>query len=85
MQLCIARKDSAGNVITPAACDPLKAKQFAILSYDFGSLRQPVVAYWFVAVILFGLSLLGLHWWEKDDRERKRLGLTPVPTSTSSE
>jgi hypothetical protein len=81
VQVCLARKDSAGNAVTPPECDPLKAKQHVILSYDFGSLRQPVVAYWFVSVILFGLSLLGLHWWEKDERERKRAALKPVPSS----
>ena len=48
-------------------CDPLEDKQYAILSYDFGSLRQPVVfQFWLPSVLLFGLSLLGLHWYELD-------------------
>jgi hypothetical protein len=30
--------------------------------------------------LLFGLSLLGLHWYEIDTRKRKRAQLAPVPT-----
>ena len=42
---------------TPAgaapACDPLQDKSFAILSYNFGSLRQPVVfQFWIPSVLL---------------------------------
>ena len=53
-------------------CDPLKPTHFAILSYDYGSVRKPVVFYWLFSLLFFGLSLLGLHWWEKDERARKR-------------
>ena len=62
-------------------CDPLADKEFAILSYNFGSLREPVVfQFWIPSVLLFGLSLLGLHWYETDARKRKRAQLAPVPT-----
>jgi hypothetical protein len=62
------------------ACDPLGDKEFAVLSFDYGSLRQPVVFQFFIpSVLLFGLSLLGLHWHEQDARKRKRT-LAPVPT-----
>jgi hypothetical protein len=81
VQICIAKKDATGNTVTPPTCDPLQSKQYVVLSYDFGSLRQPVVAYWFAAVILFGLSLLGLHWYETDERNRKKAALTPVKGS----
>ncbi len=61
-------------------CDPLQDKQYAILSYNFGSLREPVVfQFWIPSVLLFGLSLLGLHWYELDARRRKRASLAPVP------
>ena len=53
-------------------CDPLKPTHWAILSYDYGSVRKPVVFYWLFSLLFFGLSLLGLHWWEKDERARKR-------------
>ena len=65
-------------------CDPLADKQYAILSYNFGSLREPVVfQFWIPSVLLFGLSLLGLHWYEVDARKRKRAQLAPVPTPSS--
>jgi hypothetical protein len=74
---------------TPAGeaptCDPLQDKQFAVLQYDFGSLRQPVVfQFWIPSVLLFGLSLLALHWYETDQRNRKKAALAPVPTSAPS-
>jgi len=72
---------------TPAGaaptCDPLQNTQYAILTYNFGSLREPVVfQFWVPSVLLFGLSLLGLHWYELDVRERKRSATTPVPVPT---
>ncbi len=63
----------------PAQCDPLKDTRYAVLERDLGTLRQPVVLYWFMSVILFGLSLLGLYWWEKDERARAKAGLSSVP------
>jgi hypothetical protein len=80
VELCTAAKDDTGQVITPAKCDPLQPTHYVILKHDLGTLRQPVVLYFFMALGLFGLSLLGLHWYEMDMRERKRAGLTPVPT-----
>jgi hypothetical protein len=64
-------------------CDPLQDSKYAILTFDFGSLRQPVVfQFWLPSVLLFGLSLLGLHWYELDARRRKKAGLAPVPVPT---
>ena len=80
VEVCVAKKDDQGNAVVPPACDPLQATHYVILSYDFGSLRQPVVAYWFASVMLFGLSLLLLNWYEKDERKRKRATLAPVPS-----
>lgn len=66
-------------------CDPLADKQFAIMTYDFGSLRQPVIFQFMLpSVLLFGLSLLGLHWYELDARKRKREATAPVPVPTPS-
>src|SRR4029077_17184206 len=65
--------------------DPLGPKQYAILSYNFGSLREPVVfQFWIPSVLLFGLSLLGLHWHELDSRKRKRAALAPVPAPSGA-
>jgi len=63
-------------------CDPLVPRQFVVLERDLGSLRQPPFFYFISFSVLFGLFLLGLHWYELDQRERKARGLTPVPTST---
>ena len=66
-------------------CDPLVSKQWAILQFDYGSIRQPPWVYFGFSVLMFVLFLLGLHWYEKDAREREREGksrsLQPVPTS----
>jgi hypothetical protein len=83
VEFCPARLDATGAPVVPPMCDPLQDTQYAILAYDYGTLRQPVVAFWFMAVALFAISLLGLHWYEKDERERKRAALAPVPTPGS--
>ena len=80
VQICATAKNDAGEPLVPPRCDPLQPTEFVVLEHDLGSVRLPVVAYWFMSVILFALSLLGLHWYEKDERERKRRALAPVPT-----
>jgi hypothetical protein len=66
-------------------CDPLQDTSYAIMSYNYGSLREPVVfQFWIPSILLFGLSLLGLHWWELDQRKRKREANAPVPVPTPS-
>jgi hypothetical protein len=81
VQFCPTAPDTpAGEAPT---CDPLQDTQYAVLSFDFGSLRQPVVfQFWLPSVLLFGLSLLGLHWYELDARKRKRAAIAPVPVPT---
>ena len=81
VQICATAKNDAGEPLTPPRCDPLQSTKYVILLHDLGSVRMPVVAYFFMSVILFALSLLGLHWYEKDERERKRRALAPVPAS----
>jgi hypothetical protein len=78
-------KDPNAPIGGAPTCDPLGDKQYAVLAFDFGSLRQPVVFQFFIpSVLLFGLSLLGLHWHEQDARKRKReRALAPVPASGS--
>jgi hypothetical protein len=82
MEICLARKDATGTIVNGAngpVCDPLQPTHFVVLSYNYGSVRKPVVFYWLFSLLFFGLSLLGLHWWEQDERARKRAALTPVP------
>jgi hypothetical protein len=82
-QLCPTLKPTPPGAAP--VCDPLQDKSFAILSYNYGSLRQPVVfQFWIPSVLLFGLSLLGLHWYETDERKKKKAALAPVPTPTPS-
>ena len=83
VELCLARLDSTGSPVSGPngpVCDPLKPTHWAILTYNYGSVRKPVVFYWLFSLMFFGMSLLGLHWWEKDERARKReAAITPVP------
>ena len=65
-------------------CDPDQPKKVAVLIYDYGSIRLPPVCYLLGSIILFILSMLGLHWFEQDERERAKLAaagkLEPVTT-----
>jgi hypothetical protein len=86
MELCLARKDASNALVNGPngpVCDPLKPTRFVVLSYNYGSVRKPVVFYWLFSLLFFGLSVLGLHWWELDERARKRAALTPVPAPSS--
>ena len=81
VQFCPTARDTP--VGTAPTCDPLQDTQYAVLGYNFGSLREPVVfQFWLPSVLLFGLSLLGLHWYELDARKRKRAATAPVPVPT---
>ena len=44
---------------------------FMILERDLGSVRQPPLIAFISSVILFGLGMLGLHWYEKDRKAAK--------------
>lgn len=88
VELCLTRLDATGSPVSGPngpVCDPLQPTHWAILSYNYGSVRKPVVFYWLFSLLFFGLSLLGLHWWEKDERARKRAALAPVPAPAPSE
>jgi len=56
------------GVAPPAPkCDSSSPKNgFMVLERDLGTVRQPPMIAFFSALILFGLGLLGLHWYEKD-------------------
>jgi hypothetical protein len=73
VQFCTTKRVELepGQAPPPPACDPLVTPQFAVLEYDYGSLRQVPWVYFAVSLLLFGLSLLGLHWYEKDTRARR--------------
>ena len=60
---------------------------FMILERDLGSVRQPPMIAFFSSVILFGLGLLGLYWFEKDrkaaraaaEQASRPAAVTPAP------
>lgn len=89
LEVCLARLDTTGSPATDAkgepVCDPLKATHYVVVSYNYGSVRKPVVFYWLFSLLFFGLSVLGLHWWEKDERARKRAASAPVTVPAASE
>jgi hypothetical protein len=83
VEFCPAKKVTVAPGQKPPApsCDPLGGTQVAVLTYNYGTLRQPPGMYFVVFLALFLLSLAGLHWHEKDARARRRETLTPVPTN----
>jgi len=62
-------------------CDPAQPKQVAVMVFDYGSIRLPPVCYLIGSIILFILSLLGLHWYEMDERERAKQAATLQPAT----
>jgi hypothetical protein len=72
-----------GQPPPPPRCDATKDRLIAVMIFDYGSIRLPPVCYLAGSIILFILSLLGLHWYEMDERERAKQAakLSPVPTT----
>lgn len=65
-------------------CSTTDPKQILVLERDLGSLRVPPFVGLLAFGLLFGLSLLSLHWRERDLQEAERrasAGTTPVPTT----
>jgi hypothetical protein len=64
-------------------CDPAQPKKVVVLIHDYGSIRLPPICYLGGSIILFIISMLGLHWFETDERERERArqaaAQSPVP------
>jgi hypothetical protein len=86
VQFCTALVQEVPFGQPPATpkCDATKATKVAVLRFDYGSIRLPPVMYLIGSIILFLLSLLGLHWYEMDQRERAKAAeaakLSPVTT-----
>jgi hypothetical protein len=55
-----------GDPIPPAECDPDQETINVVFERDLGSLRIPPLVVMIASGILFGLTLLGLHWRERD-------------------
>jgi hypothetical protein len=83
VQVCIALVQTVpfGQKPPLPKCDPDQPRKVAVLEYDFGSTRLPPVCYLFGSIILFIISILGLHWYELDEREQARRAKSPVPAT----
>jgi hypothetical protein len=55
-----------GDPIPTPKCDSSKPVSHVVFERDLGSLRVPPTVVCLASAILFGLSLLGLHWRERD-------------------
>jgi hypothetical protein len=73
----------------PPECNTAQGAQtgYVVLERDLGSLRVPAFVAFFVALILFILGLLALHWREKDEMEleKAKAGPVAVPARDDSE
>jgi hypothetical protein len=83
IEYCIAEQVSVpfGEKPPPPRCDPLQPHKFVVLELDLGTLRQPPFFFFIAFLVLFLLSLRGLHWYELDQRRQASRELTPVTTS----
>ena len=83
VQYCVALAQTVpfGQKPPLPKCDPGQPRKVAVLVYDFGSIRLPPICYLFGAIILFIISILGLHWYELDQREQARRMQSPVPAT----
>ncbi|HZR14083.1 MAG TPA: hypothetical protein VFC33_12630 [Acidimicrobiia bacterium] len=72
-----------GAPLPTPTCDPTKPVSYLVFELDLGSMRVPPLVVFFASVVLFALSLLGLHWRERDLQEMaaeaERAGGAPVP------
>jgi hypothetical protein len=84
IEMCTAAldEDDFGDDQPTDECDELAGTQWVILQRDLGTLRATPFLYFAVSGIVFGLCLLGLHWYEKD-RRRRREAPVPVPVATA--
>ena len=67
----LAQEVPFGDPIPAAKCDPDQPVTHIVLERDLGSLRIPPLVVFLASSILFGLSLLGLHWRERDLEDAK--------------
>lgn len=66
--------------VKAAECERGTTK-YLVLERDLGSLRVPPMMTFIISSLLFALSLLGLHWRERDEQQRAAMasGARPVP------
>lgn len=71
VQVCPAQsvKLAQGAAPPTPTCDPTKPVSYLVLERDLGSLRVPPFVVLVCSTLLFALSLLCLHWRERDEQE----------------
>lgn len=74
-----------GDPIPAPTCDRAQPTDVVVFERDLGSLRVPPLVVLIASSILFGLSLLALHWRELEEREVREeaagAGGPPVPVT----
>lgn len=85
VQFCPAAPAPAdlSGVPPDPTCAPGAPAQLAVLLRDLGSLRLTPFMYFLGSSVLFALSLLGLHWRERDERARAAAVTAPTPVPAS--
>ncbi|MGB2757868.1 MAG: hypothetical protein WBD02_09430 [Acidimicrobiia bacterium] len=74
--------DTFPNPAPDAVCDPEAPNtRSLVLIRDLGNLKRPPFLYFLSGAILFALSLLMLHWREKDQRQAESKASDLVPAS----
>jgi hypothetical protein len=63
-------------------CSTTEPQQILVLEKDLGSLRVPPFVGFLAFSLLFGLSLLALHWRERDLQEAEKAAATPATPQT---
>jgi len=73
----------------PPECNTAQGAKtgYVVLSRDLGSLRVPPFVAFLIALVMFGLGLLALHWREKDEMAlaAAKAGPVAVPSRDDSE
>jgi hypothetical protein len=72
-----------GDPIPVAKCDPDQPVSHVVFERNLGSLRVPPFVVFVASGILFGLTLLGLHWRERDLAEAKAAAAAEVEAAKS--
>jgi hypothetical protein len=71
-----------GDTPPEPKCDDSKPINSVVFERDLGSVRVPPFVALCGSIILFALSLLGLHWRERDLLEQATAGTTVTPATT---